>query len=77
MIKLIKSTFYKEKETKKKLVKFIEKSTILSMNSECHKFEEAFAKKQKRRYAVFVSSGSSANLVLIQSLLNLNWLKKG
>ncbi len=77
MIKLVKSTFYKEKETKKKLVKFIEKSTILSMNSECRKFEEAFAKKQKRRYAVFVSSGSSANLVLIQSLLNLNCLKKG
>lgn len=77
MIKLVKSTFYKEKETKKKLVNFIKKSTILSMNGECRKFEEAFAQKQGRKYAVFVSSGSSANLVLIQSLLNLNWLKKG
>ncbi len=77
MIKLIKSTFYKEKKAKKKLINFIKKSTILSMNSECRKFENAFAKKQERKYAVFVSSGSSANLVLIQSLLNLNWFKKG
>ncbi len=76
MIKLVKSTFYKEKETKKKLINFIKKSAILSMNSECRKFEDAFAEKQGRRHAVFVSSGSSANLVLIQSLLNLNWLRK-
>ena len=34
-------------------------------------FEESFAKKQGRKFAVFTTSGSSANLVLIQALLNL------
>ncbi|MCK4554481.1 DegT/DnrJ/EryC1/StrS aminotransferase family protein, partial [Candidatus Parcubacteria bacterium] len=77
MIKLIKSTFYKEEETKKKLAEFILKTDILSMSAECKKFEESFAKKQGRKFAVFVNSGSSANLVLIQALLNLGKLKKG
>ncbi len=77
MIKLIKSTFYNENKTKKKLVDFITKSKVLSMSEECSKFEKSFAEKQERKYAVFVTSGSSANLVLIQSLLNLGRLKKG
>lgn len=77
MIKLIKSTFYKEKDTKKKLSDFILNAEILSMGQECKKFEAAFSKKQGRKYSVFVSSGSTANLILIQSLLNLGRLKKG
>lgn len=77
MIKLIKSTFYKEPETKKKLNAFIKKASILSMGSECRKFEENFSRKQNRKFSVFVNSGSSANLILIQSLLNLGRLKKG
>lgn len=77
MIKLIKSSFYKENKTKKDLAKFILNTNIFSMNEQCSLFEKRFAKKQKRKYAVFVSSGSMANLVLIQSLLNLGRLKKG
>lgn len=77
MIKLIKSTFYNEKEAKKKLADFILNADALSMGTECKKFEEAFAKKQQRKFSVFVNNGSSANLVLIQSLLNLGILKKG
>ena len=77
MIKLVKSTFYNEAETKKKLLEFLEKAEILSMGVECAKFEEGFAKKQGRAFAVFVNSGSSANLALIQALLNLGMLKKG
>lgn len=77
MIKLIKSTFYKEKETKEKLCNFILKSEMLSMASECKKFEENFAQKQRRKYAVFVNSGSSANLILVQAFLNMGRLKKG
>lgn len=77
MIKLIKSSFHRENETKQKLAEFVLSADILSMNKECSKFEKAFAKKQKREYAVFVSSGSSANLVLIQALLNLGKLRKG
>lgn len=77
MINLIKSSFYEENKTKKKLIKFILDSKVFSMNEQCLLFEKKFAKKQKRKYAVFVSSGSMANLVLIQSLLNLGKLQKG
>lgn len=77
MIKLIKSTFYKEEETKRKLIKFISSAEKLSFGPQCQKFEERFAKWQGRRYCIFVNSGSSANLALIQALLNLGKIKKG
>lgn len=73
---MIKSSFYGEPAIKKKLAKFILESSTFCMGKECRKFELAFARKQKRKYAVFVTSGSSANLVLIQALLNLGKLKK-
>ena len=77
MIKLQKSTFYNEIDTKAKLCDFITKSSMLSMGSECLKFEKNFAERQLRKYAVFVNSGSSANLILIQAFLNLGTLKRG
>lgn len=77
MIKLIKSSFYKEEEARKSLAEFVLFAENMSMDKECEKFEEGFAKKQGRKYAVFVNSGSSANLALLQSLLNLGRLKKG
>jgi CDP-6-deoxy-D-xylo-4-hexulose-3-dehydrase len=77
MIKLIKSSFYHEIETKRALVDFIINEEILSMSKECKKFEDNFALKQGRKYAVYVSNGSVANFLLIQSLLNLGRLKKG
>jgi len=77
MISLMKNTFYKEKETKKKLCEFIKKSEKLSMGLKCKEFEEGFSKYQGRKYSVLFNSGSSANLALIQSLLNLNILEKG
>jgi CDP-6-deoxy-D-xylo-4-hexulose-3-dehydrase len=77
MIKLIKSTFYKEKETKRELIKFIKSAKQLSFGLECQKFEENFARYQGRRYCVFFNSGSSANLAIIQVLLNLGKIKKG
>lgn len=77
MIKLIKNTFFEEEKTKKELADFIINSKFLSMGEECKKFEKRFSEKQNRKYSVLVSNGSSANLLLIQSLLNLNLLKKG
>ena len=76
-IKLIKSSFYNEKSTKKELADFILKQDIFSMNGQCALFEKAFAKKQKIKHAVYVSNGSVANLLLIQSLLNTGHIKKG
>jgi len=71
MIPLIHSTFYKEGETKKLLTNFISDAKYLSFGKECEQFEQSFAKWQGRKYCVFVNSGSSANLALIQALLNL------
>lgn len=76
MIQLVKSTFYKEEEIKKNLCKFILASDQLSIGKECKKFEIGFAKWQGRKYCVMVNSGSSANLAIIQALLNLGKLKK-
>jgi len=75
-IKLIKTTFYKEGETKKKLVKFIKSAKQLSFGPECENFERNFSKYQGRDHTVFVNSGSSANLAIIQSLINLGRLHK-
>src|SRR3990167_10721886 len=76
MINLIKSTFYNEKVVKKELAEFILKADKLSIGAECKKFERKFSKYQGRKYCVFVNSGSSANLALIQALLNLGKIKK-
>jgi len=75
-IKLVKSTFHNEEETKRKLCGFITKTNKLSMGDKCRQFEEEFAKYQGRKYSVLFNSGSSANLAIIQSLLNLKILKK-
>jgi len=77
MIKLIKSTFYHEGETKNKLVSFIKEADIMSFGPECLKFEENFAKWQGRKHCIFLNSGSSANLAIIQVLLNQGKLEHG
>lgn len=77
MIKLIKSTFYNENETKEKLISFIRDAEMLSFGPQCNEFEKRFAKWQGRKYCTFVNSGSSANLAIIQALLNLGRIKKG
>lgn len=77
MIPLVKSTFYKEEYTKKELKKFINRAKKLSFGEECEKFEARFASWQGRKHAVFLNSGSSANVAVIQALLNLGRLKKG
>ncbi len=73
----MKSTFYHEAETKTALVDFITQADMLSMGEQCKIFEQGFAKKQERQSAIFVGSGSAANLVLLQALLNLGRLKPG
>jgi CDP-4-dehydro-6-deoxyglucose reductase, E1 len=77
MIKLIKSTFHHEQETKQALADFILNEDIFSMNKQCRNFEVAFAAKQGREHAVYVSNGSVANLLLIQALINTGTLKQG
>lgn len=77
MIKLIKSNYYNEKDTSRKLSKFIQEAEQLSFGEQCVSFENNFAKFQGRKNCIFVNSGSSANLALIQSLINLKILNHG
>ncbi|MFZ2025196.1 MAG: DegT/DnrJ/EryC1/StrS aminotransferase family protein [Microgenomates group bacterium] len=77
MIKLIKSTFMNEVDTKKKLCAFITNAKQLSIGNECRKFENNFAEYQNRKHCIYLNSGSSADLAIIQALLNLGKLKKG
>lgn len=76
-IPLIKSTFANEQQVKIALCEFIMQAEKLSMGSECRKFEVGFSSFQSRKFSTMVNSGSSANLVLLQSLLNLGKLKIG
>lgn len=77
MIKLIKNTFYHETWTKIRLMWFLLWAKQLSFGSKCEEFEREFSKWQGRKDSIFVNSGSSANLALIQSLMNLGYLSKG
>jgi len=76
-IRLIRATFFKEEETKRKLADFILQADKLSMGQECQFFERKFAEKQNRKHAVLFNSGSSANLALIQALRNLSLIRVG
>lgn len=77
MIRLIKSTFHNEEKTKKELESFIRDAQILSFGPQCEQFEKSFAKWQGRKHCVFLNSGSSANLAIVQALLNLGKIKLG
>ncbi len=77
MIKLIKSTFHNEADTKEKLISFISEAEMMSFGPQCNEFEKKFAQWQGRKYCTFVNSGSSANLAIIQALLNLGRIERG
>lgn len=77
MIQLMRSTFYEEKRTLRRLQKFLGSARQLSLGPQCLAFEKRFAQFQGRQHAVFFNSGSSANLALIQALVNLGRLRRG
>lgn len=77
MIPLMKSTFLNEHETKKALAEFILQANKLSMDAKCLEFEQKFSVKQQCKHSILVNSGASANLIILQSLLNLGRLKVG
>jgi CDP-6-deoxy-D-xylo-4-hexulose-3-dehydrase len=52
---------------KKKLAKFILKTNRFTQFKEVKNFEEKYSKWQGCKYSVFVNSGSSANLLIIQA----------
>ena len=65
------------KSEKKRLTKFITKAERYTQFKEVYKFEKAFSKWQGCKFSVFVNSGSSANLLIIQSAKELyGWKDK-
>ena len=77
MIPLVKDTFQGDGATREGLAGFVRTAKQLSMGEHCLMFEREFAAKIERQYAVCVSSGSAANLLLVQALMNLGRLRKG
>jgi len=73
----MRSTFFDEEQTRRRLADFILTAPRLSQGHECAEFEKEFSLYQERAHSVLVSNGSAANLGLIQALLNLGRLKKG
>lgn len=55
---------------------FILQANKLSMDVHCFEFEKQFAQFHETKHAVLVNSGASANLLLLQALLNPGRLKK-
>lgn len=76
-VPLMRDTFIHEQATRSALADFLRQAPRLSMGSQCATFEATFAGWQGRRHAVLMNSGSSANLALIQALINLGRMKPG
>ena len=75
MIKLQKSTFYNEHETKRSLCEFITNAEVLSMGSECAslKLLSPRNKKERARFSLI----AEAALTWFLSLMNLVALIEG
>lgn len=77
-IPLMRSTFLHERDTLTALSDWLASCpSPLSMGPLCAQFERAFAEWQGRKYAVLFNSGASANLALLQALLNMGVLEPG
>ncbi len=76
-IPLMRNTFIEDQKTRRQLAAFLLRATRLSMGEQCAAFEAAFARWHGRKHAILVTSGSSANLVLLQALSNLDRLPIG
>jgi len=72
-INLVKDTI--DKNDINLLIEWLKTEPILTKNKLTIEFEEKFAKYQNRKYSVYLNSGSSANLLMIYSLLVSNKLK--
>lgn len=76
-IKLMEFAFANGQQTKERLANFVKSTDYFSMGEHCFEFERRFSAWQGVKHAVLVNSGSSANLILIQSLINLGKLAPG
>ena len=73
MIKLADKTI--DQKDYKVLIKFLQNGSYLTQSKETKKFENKFSKKLKTKNSIFVNSGSSANLLMAQTLIEGNFIK--
>ena len=73
MIKLADKTI--DQKDYKVLIKFLQNESYLNQSKENKKFENKFSKKLKTKNSIFVNSGSSANLLMAQTLIEGNFIK--
>ena len=59
----------------KVMIDFLKRRKYLNQSKVTRKFEQSFSKFINSKYSVFVNSGSSANLLIAQSLLEGKFLK--
>jgi len=64
-------------DTEKRAIMAVVESNNFTMGQRTKNFEEAFAEKFEAKYAVFVNSGSSANLLAVSSLVYSGKLSRG
>lgn len=76
-IPLMKNAFIDEPRVRDRLSEFVIETDRFSMGSQCQAFEKEFANKFDKKHAVLINSGSSANLAMLQILLNSGLLKLG
>lgn len=73
LLKLADNTI--DKKDYSVMIDFLKKRRYLNQSTVTKKFEKKFSNFLKTKYSVFVNSGSSANLLIAQSLLEGNYLK--
>ena len=73
MIKLAENTI--DNKDYKVLIKFLQKKSHLTQSKVTKDFEKKFSKQIGSKLSVFVNSGSSANLLIAQTLLEGNFVK--
>ncbi len=73
MIKLADKTI--DQKDYKVLIKFLQNKSYLNQSKETKKFENNFSKKLKTKHSIFVNSGSSANLLMAQTLIEGKFIK--
>lgn len=66
-----------DNKSKKDLVNFITKNTRFTQFKKVREFEKKFSKWNGSKYSIFVNSGSSANLLIVQCAKELNRWKHG
>lgn len=74
---LVKHAFTHDLLTRLKLSWFVLTTQKLTMGKKCLEFEKKLSEFNRCNHSILVNSGSSANLVLLQAMKNMDMIKDG